>query len=80
MIPISFLALMGWTLVILQTWNVRRAVKFGVIRSKGDHFREDDPTDYWWAFRFTVFSWLFGAGLALASTLVLVNAALGSGQ
>jgi hypothetical protein len=79
-IAIGFLALMGWTLVILQTWNLRRALKFGIIRSKGDHIREDDSTDYWMAFGFTVFSWLFGAGLALVSTLVLLDAAFASAQ
>jgi hypothetical protein len=66
------LAVLGWTLLALQTWNVQRALRHGVIRSKGEWHRSTDPTDYWIGLGFAVFSLIFAAALALASMYVIL--------
>ena len=70
---IVILASLGWCLVVVETWNLHRALKHGVIRFRLDWRRDTDPGDFWLFFSGNAFALLFGAALALIRTYLIVS-------
>jgi hypothetical protein len=71
---VVFLTLTGWFLVGGVLWNLQRAFRFGVIRSRGEHHRGTEPVQFWVSVGFNIFGFLFGAAIVALTTFALVAA------